>query len=82
MRSTASQVYNRKVDLLLLRIKYHFGSINGRSDLTDADKTMLKKFYLEHFVAPRARKLLEKYFPEDFATDGQHPPRRTAPSPT
>ena len=45
-----------------------FAEINQDESLTPEDKKRLKEFYLEHFTAPRARKLLEKHFPDDFAT--------------
>jgi len=46
--------------------------------LTDEDKKRLKEFYLQNFIAPRARKLLQKYFPEDFA--GAEPAGDPVPS--
>ncbi len=44
-------------------IRKHFAGINQDKKLTDEDKKSLKEFYLEHFVAPRAKKLLQKHSP-------------------
>jgi hypothetical protein len=49
--------------------RQHFARINKDKSLTDADKKQLKEFYLENFIAPRARKLLQKRFPEEFPAD-------------
>ena len=51
---------------LLEQVQIHFVRINQDKNLTDADKKQLKEFYLDNFIAPRARKLLQKCFPEDF----------------
>jgi hypothetical protein len=53
-------------------IKEHFADINGDPQLTDEDRAVLKEFYLDEFVTPKARKLLEKHFPDelkDFVPD-------------
>jgi hypothetical protein len=48
------------------RIKHHFKLINKCQDCTEADKAQLKTFYLEHFVAPDARKIMEKSLSKAF----------------
>jgi hypothetical protein len=40
--------------------------INEDENLSDADKKQLKDFYLQNMIAPEARRLLEKHFPEEF----------------
>ena len=57
------ETHHQQVQRMLAKIISHFGSINKRTDLTDKDKAALKQYYLEHFVTPRARKLIEKKFP-------------------
>jgi len=56
---------SRRVEYLLGRIRQHFKLIN-KWDFTEADKAQLKTFYLEHFVAPDARKIMEKSLSEAF----------------
>jgi hypothetical protein len=63
----------RTVTALLRRVNMHFREINYSGGYTDADKTRLKEFYLEHLVAPKARKLLEKYFPDEFGQPAASP---------
>jgi hypothetical protein len=60
--------YELDVGLLLIKIREHFFDINSDKDLTEADKKQLKEFYLQNFIAPKARKLLEKHFPQEFHT--------------
>ena len=55
-----------RVEYLLGRIKHHFKLINKCPDFTEADKLQLKTFYLEHFIAPDARKIMEKSLSEAF----------------
>jgi len=57
------KTHYEQIQRMLAKIISHFGSINKRTDLTDKDKAALKQYYLEHFVTPRARKLIEKKFP-------------------
>src|SRR2546428_4278291 len=47
------------------------------SDFTEADKKQLKEVYLQNMIAPKAGKLLEKHFPEEF---GKATPQRPARS--
>ncbi len=58
--------YELDVGLLLIRMREHFFDINKDRDLTEGDKKQLEDFYLQNFIAPKARKLLEKHFPEEF----------------
>lgn len=57
--------HREEVKELLTAIKAHFADINRDPDLTDEDKAQLKEFYLDEFVTPRARQLLEKHFPDE-----------------
>jgi hypothetical protein len=59
-------LYELDVGQLVQMARRHFARINQDKSLTDADKKQLKEFYLDNFIAPRARKLLQKRFPEDF----------------
>lgn len=54
------------ITAVLRRTRMHFREINFDKNLTDEDKRKLKEFYLEHFVAPRARTILKQFHPEDF----------------
>ncbi len=61
---------------LLDRIMDHFKSINEKKGLTEEDRKQIKKFYLESFITPEARKHLQKHFPEKFPAEksaGAHP---------
>jgi hypothetical protein len=49
-----------KTWFLLNQTMREFKNINEGEGLTDADKKQLKEFYLQNFIAPEARKLLEK----------------------
>jgi hypothetical protein len=60
---------------LLDTVRSHFRELNEDEGLTPEDKR-LKAYYLEHLVTPRARKLLQKYFPEDFPTGKSANPSR------
>ena len=60
--------YDFDVGTLVQMTRRHFAEINRDKTLTDEDKRRLKEFYLENFIAPRARKLLQKHFPQDFTT--------------
>ncbi len=68
--------YSIDAEYLVNTTRARFGQINNDKDLKEEDKKRLKEFYLEHFVAPKARELVQKYFPEEFAA-GQ---RRGTPS--
>ena len=57
--------FESEADDLFQMMLRHFTQIEDQC-LSRDDKTKLKDFYLQNFVAPKARKLLEKYFPEDF----------------
>ena len=54
-----------EVLLLLQQTQRHFKFINEDNDLTDADKKQLKEFYLQNFIAPEARKFLDKSLTEE-----------------
>ena len=70
--------YNASTYRMMEMTRRRFGEINRDPKLTEADKKRLKEFYLQNFIAPRARKLLEKHFPEDFGPAGSSgTPRRT-----
>jgi len=68
---------NLDIGLCLIDMRFDFHEINADDQLTEADKKQLKDFYLQHLVAPKARKLLEKHFPEEFpnkaGTANRHP---------
>jgi hypothetical protein len=53
-----------RVEYVLGRIEQHFKRINNSKHLTDADKVQIKNFYLEHFVAPDARSIVENHLRE------------------
>ena len=53
-----------RVEYLLGRIQAHFKRINNDKYLTDADKDRVKTFYLEQFIAPEAREVFVKHYPE------------------
>ncbi len=59
--------FGMDVGYLLMVTRDHFARINRDKRLTDEDKKRLKEFYLQNFIAPRARKLLQKHLPEDLA---------------
>ncbi len=63
-----SVFYDFDVGTLVRMTRRHFAEINRDKTLTDEDKRRLKEFYLQNFIAPRARKLLQKHFPQDFTT--------------
>jgi hypothetical protein len=65
--------YKLDIGLLLIDMRYDFHEINADDQLTEADKRQLKDSYLQNFIAPKALKLLEKHFPEEFG--------KAAPSP-
>ena len=58
--------HTAEVGGLLTSVREHFAGINRDPDLNDDDKQRLKEFYLEELIAPKARKLLQKHFPDEF----------------
>jgi hypothetical protein len=58
--------HSTEVGELLTSVREHFADINRDLDLNDDDKRRLKEFYLEELIAPKARKLLQKHFPDEF----------------
>ena len=62
---------------LLDRIMDHFKVINEKKGLTEEDRKQIKKFYLESFITPEVRKLLQKHFPEHFPAEKSASPSRT-----
>ena len=58
--------HNTEVGELLTSVREHFADINRDPDLNDDDKLRLKEFYLEELIAPKARALLVKHFPDEF----------------
>jgi hypothetical protein len=68
--------FDEEVEDMLDSVRKHFRAINEGDGLTPEDKNRLNAYYLEHLITPRARKLLQKRFPEDFAAEksaGAHP---------
>jgi len=58
---------NIEFELMLIDMRYSFHEINDDPKLTDADKKQLKDFYLQNFIAPKARKILERKIAEEEA---------------
>ncbi len=52
----------------LIEIRYHFHEINADEQLTSEHKKQIRDFYLHNFIAPEARKALEKYYPQEFGS--------------
>ena len=65
--------YSTETQFLLIDTRFRFHEINDDDKLTEADKKQLKEFYLQNFIAPKTRKLLEQQFPEEF---GKATPQR------
>jgi len=59
--------YRYEMNELLIDIRFRFGEINRDDQLTPEDKKRVKEFFLQNMIAPKARKLLEKHFPEEFS---------------
>jgi hypothetical protein len=59
-------MFDIEVNSLLERVRGHFRELNADEGLTPEDRQRLKTYYLEHLTTPRAKELLQKYFPEDF----------------
>lgn len=72
-------MYEHDAINLLMSIRKRFRYINRDTGLTEADKKQIKDFYLQHMIAPRARKLLEKHFPNEFENTN---PRSASPDRT
>jgi hypothetical protein len=53
-------------------VQTHFNHINEDKGLTEADKKQLKDFYLQHMVAPDARRLLEEEIAREKARKERH----------
>jgi hypothetical protein len=47
----------------------HFKVINEKKGLTEEDRKQIRKFHLESFITPEARKLLQNHFPEHFPAE-------------
>lgn len=75
MSTQKSALFLKSVSSVLFRTRIHFREINNDRALSEEDKKRLKQFYLEHFVAPRARAVLKKYFPADFDEETEAPDR-------
>jgi hypothetical protein len=58
--------YEHETGQIIRWVRMEFEFINKDWNLTEADKKQLKDFYLQNMIAPKARKLLEKHFPEEF----------------
>ncbi len=68
----------RSVSKLLECTRMHFRQINSDRCLAEEDKRRLKEFYLQNLVAPRAKRILEKLYPEEFkCTESTSQPGKT-----
>jgi len=67
------RLYDADVETILICAMLHFERLNREAGLKEADKKQLKDFYLQHLVAPKARKLLEEHFPEEFGRAASSP---------
>ena len=65
-----------EAESLMIEVRTSFHRINADESLTEADKKQLKDFFLQHMIAPTARKLLEKHFPNEFKNTN---PRSASP---
>jgi hypothetical protein len=65
MPASSVENYEREMSRLISRLLGYIRQINRRSDLTDQDKTRLKEYLLEHFLTPRARRLVTTHFPQE-----------------
>jgi len=62
-----------EAERLMIEVRSSFRRINDDEGLTEADRKQLKDFYLQHMIAPNARKLLEKHFSNELrGNSGQH----------
>ncbi len=64
--------FELEADPLFRMMVRHFESIED-ARLSPNDKNKLKDFYLQNMIAPKARKLLEKHFPEEFGKTASMP---------
>jgi hypothetical protein len=60
------QLYDADVEAILMHAICRFHQINRGNNLTEADKKQLKAFYPQNMIVPKAKKLLEQHFPEEF----------------
>ncbi|HYL12560.1 MAG TPA: hypothetical protein VEV41_05975 [Terriglobales bacterium] len=72
--------YRYEMTELLIDIRFRFGEINREQQLTPEDKKRIKEFFLQHMIAPKARKVLEQYFPKEFAKAASSPAARKTSS--
>jgi hypothetical protein len=70
-------MFDVEASSLLTTVREHFQKINKDSGLTPEDKRQLKAYYLQHLTTPRAKELLQKYFPEYYPAVPRGTPRRT-----
>jgi hypothetical protein len=48
-------------------VRFRFREINDDERLTEANKRQLKDFFLQHMIAPKARRVLEQHIAEEEA---------------
>jgi hypothetical protein len=65
--------YRYEMTELFIDIRFCFGEINRDDQLTPVDKKRIKELLLQNMIAPKARKLLEKHFPEEFRKAASSP---------
>ena len=66
---------------LLIEIRKIFTCIDGEQNFSAEDKVLLKEFFLNEFISPRASRMLKERFPKeltDFDPDTQRYLRRSA----
>jgi hypothetical protein len=59
--------YSTDIGFLLIDMRFRFREINDDESLTEADKKQLKDFFLQHMIAPKARRALEQHIAEEEA---------------
>jgi hypothetical protein len=57
--------YSTDIGFLLIDLRFRFREINDDEKLTEADKKQLKDFFLQHMIAPKARRVLEQHIAEE-----------------
>jgi hypothetical protein len=57
--------YSTDIEFLVIDMRFRFREINDDEKLTEADKKQLKDFFLQHMIAPKARKMLEQHLAEE-----------------
>ena len=67
-------LYEDLVDQMMKMVRQQIFNIHNDEKLTANNKTILKNFYLEHFVSPAAREAIDKYFPKSLRVAGVAPP--------